>query len=419
MIIDLNTPSYFFPELALIILFFVIAISTILPGIHSWSRRYFISFYTVLALNGIIFMFDMMVYMHPEKTVFYDWIPLIEYLLLPIPIMIISFYIVHCFGENLKDSLISRTVIPIWLFYCVQHIIAHFTTFFYYSTPDGRFFIKSSVFILYIPIIAILLFVIFTLIKRRKELPRRYVYAFLFFFVPVTIAIIVHSICFSITAINIASIIGSFAMYILILTDQIEQYSLQQAAIANQEASIMILKMRPHFIYNTMTSIYYLCDQDPKKAQKVILDFTSYLRKNFNALVTNDTVPFSEEYEHVRAYLAVELAQFEDNLTVDYDIEHTQFKLPPLTLQPIVENAIKHCMDPDSEPLHILIKTSKTDTGSTIIVKDNGPGFDTKDVFNSNSALSNIKKRLRIMCHGTITIISNINEGTTVEVFIP
>ena len=212
--------------------------------------------------------------MHPEKTVFYDWIPLIEYLLLPIPIMIISFYIVHCFGENLKDSLISRTVIPIWLFYCVQHIIAHFTTFFYYSTPDGRFFIKSSVFILYIPIIAILLFVIFTLIKRRKELPRRYVYAFLFFFVPVTIAIIVHSICFSITAIFIAAIIGSLAMYILILTDQIEQYSLQQAAIANQEASIMILKMRPHFIYNTMTSIYYLCDQDPKKAQKVILDFT-------------------------------------------------------------------------------------------------------------------------------------------------
>ena len=130
MIIDLNTQSYFFPELALIILFFVIAISTIMPGIHSWSRRYFISFYTVLALNGIIFMFDMMVYMHPEKTVFYDWIPLIEYLLLPIPIMIISFYIVHCFGENLKDSLISRTVIPIWLFYCVQHIIAHFTTFF-------------------------------------------------------------------------------------------------------------------------------------------------------------------------------------------------------------------------------------------------------------------------------------------------
>ncbi len=205
----------------------------------------------------------------------------------------------------------------------------------------------------------------------------------------------------------------------LIITDQIEQSKHQQIAIANQDVNILILQMRPHFIYNTMTSIYYLCEQDPKKAQQIILDFTTYLRKNFNAIASQDTIPFTEELEHVRAYLAVELAQFEESLFIEYDIEYTDFSLPALTLEPLVENSIKHGMDPDSEPLCILIRTSKTNSGSVIMVKDNGPGFDPQNVLNSPNALTNIKKRLELMCKGDITISSQKGEGTVIKIFIP
>ena len=159
----------------------------------------------------------------------------------------------------------------------------------------------------------------------------------------------------------------------------------------------MVLQMRPHFIYNTMTSIYYLCSQNPTQAQKVILDFTNYLRKNF---------------------MAIEQAQFEENLFVEYDTPHQNFKIPPLTLQPIVENCVKHGLDPDSEPLHILIWTRETDAGSVILVKDDGVGFEVGDG-GENFALKNIQKRLEIFCGGTLEIYPREGGGTIVKILIP
>jgi LytS/YehU family sensor histidine kinase len=177
--------------------------------------------------------------------------------------------------------------------------------------------------------------------------------------------------------------------------------------------------MRPHFIYNTMTSIYYLCEQNPQKAQQVVLDFTNYLRKNFNAIAGTDTISFSEELDHTRAYLAVEIALFEDRLIVEYDTPFTQFRLPPLTLQPIVENAVKHGMDPDAaEPLTISVRTEKTDDGSRITVEDNGKGFDPSYNGESHTALDIISERLKQQCGGTMKIDSAPGK-TTVTIFIP
>ena len=146
-------------------------------------------------------------------------------------------------------------------------------------------------------------------------------------------------------------------MFAIIFYDQIEQHFRLQREIANQRASIMVLQMRPHFIYNAMMSIYYLCSQNPQKAQQVTLDFTTYLRKNFTAIASEDTISFSDELEHTHAYLAIEQVQFGDSLIVDYDTPYENFRLPPLTLQPIVENTVKHGMDPEYAPLRIAIRT--------------------------------------------------------------
>ena len=207
-------------------------------------------------------------------------------------------------------------------------------------------------------------------------------------------------------------------MFGIILFDQIEQYMRQQRKIAHQRASIMVLQMRPHFIYNAMMSIYYLCTKDPQKAQQVTLDFTTYLRKNFTAIASENAVPFADELEHTRAYLAVEQVQFEDSLSVHYDISHEEFRLPPLTLQPIVENAVKHGMDPEYAPLHITIRTRQTDAGSEIIVEDNGPGFVPADNQEPHIALANIRERLQLQ-GGTLTIHPREEGGTIVKVTIP
>jgi LytS/YehU family sensor histidine kinase len=167
-----------------------------------------------------------------------------------------------------------------------------------------------------------------------------------------------------------------------------------------------------------MMSIYYLCKQDPDKAQQVTLDFTTYLRKNFSAIASEKLIPFTEELEHTRAYLAVEQAQFEDILFVDYDTPHTDFYLPPLTLQPIVENAVKHGMDPDSEPLHIFIRTEKTESGSEITVENSGADFEPADDNEPHIALKNIQQRLEMMCRGKMTINPREGGGTIVRITI-
>ena len=149
------------------------------------------------------------------------------------------------------------------------------------------------------------------------------------------------------------------------------------------------------------------------------MDFITYLRKNFNAIVSENPVPFNDELEHARAYLSVESTRFDENLIVEYNIEHRNFLIPPLTLQPLVENAVRHGLDPDGGQLKIIIQTHQTINGSVIIVSDNGPGFDTANAFESAGALSNIKQRLEMMCKGTLKIDSTEDKGTTVTIFVP
>ena len=134
--------------------------------------------------------------------------------------------------------------------------------------------------------------------------------------------------------------------------------------------------------------------------------------------MSEEKILFSEELEHVRAYLAIEQVQFEENLMVEYEILQKNFKIPPLTLQPIVENSIKHGMDPENAPLLIKIFTRETEFGNEILVEDNGEGFDAEKILEKSLTLSNIKNRLKIMCDGELKIKSD-KSGTIVKIFVP
>ena len=257
-------------------------------------------------------------------------------------------------------------------------------------------------------------------ICRRNKLSRKYFVAFLIHLLPLQIALFIHNIIGeNLVLVTLGMSVSMLSLFVIILYDQIEQYFGQQREIANQKANIMVLQMRPHFIYNAMMSIYYLCAQNPQKAQQVTLDFTTYLRKNFTAIASEDKIPFSDELEHTRAYLAIEQVQFWDDLLVKYDILHKNFRLPPLTLQPIVENAVKHGMDPENAPLCISIRTRSTNFGNEIIIEDNGRGFDFNAAEKPNSALKNIRQRLEMMCGGKLTISSRKSGGMIVSVIIP
>lgn len=192
--------------------------------------------------------------------------------------------------------------------------------------------------------------------------------------------------------------------------------------ISDLDYKIKSLQMRPHFIYNILSNIYYLCELDPLKAQKVIDDFTVYLKKNFSAVSKQGLISFEEELQHTKAYLAVVKARYEDLILVKYDTPLLNFKLPPLTLEPLVENAVKHALDPDSDPLHIIIRTRLENNYNVIIVENTGIDYPTENDNKSKPSLKpdnephiglmNIKSRLAVSCSGSLTLSKRPDGGT-------
>ncbi|SDC48863.1 Histidine kinase-, DNA gyrase B-, and HSP90-like ATPase [Succiniclasticum ruminis] len=398
-----------------------LGVSVFMPGMNRWNRRFFTALFTVLLLLMGAFLVDLIVYEFRDMALAEQIDVYFQYLLVSLPMPMFTGYLLHLCGEDLRKSTLFRLVIGLWGIYFILLGIAQCTTFLYYVTPDNEFIRGSWHPLLVAPLAAIMLLNLAGVIRRRNRLPDKYYVAFLIHLLPMTVATLIHAVIYVPLLVVFGLGFSMLSMFGIILCDQIEQYMRQQREIAHQRASIMVLQMRPHFIFNTMMSIYYLCAQDSKKAQQVTLDFTSYLRKNFSAIASENTIPFSNELEHTRAYLAVEQVQFEDGLFVEYDTPHTRFRVPPLTLQPIVENAVKHGMDPDSAPLRICIRTRETDAGHEITVEDNGPGFAQTNMDESEPhiALANIQQRLEIMCGGKLTVMPREGGGTVVKITLP
>ena len=391
----------------------------VMPGIDRWSKRFFRSLFTLILLLNLIGFIDTITYSYPVSMWIMYLMIILESVLLSLALVMMTAYLLHCCGENVRSNRLFHAVLGLWTVFVVMLTIPLFTEVFYYFTPDGRYWRGAWYPVLLLPMIIAMLLTIAGMIRYRERLSHKAFMSFLITLLPITGVLVVDMFIEIYPLIDISIVISALSMYSLILSDQIEQDLHRQREIANQRTSIMVLQMRPHFIYNTMTSIYCLCGQDPQLARRVIMDFTTYLRKNFTAIASATPIPFSSELEHTRAYLAVEQAQYEDSLFVDYDIQHTMFRVPPLTLQPIVENAIKHGRDPYAGPFRISIKTRRTDSDSEIVIADNGRGFDPDDDSEPHTALKNIQQRLEVMCGGSLTITPNDGGGTVVTVIIP
>ena len=185
----------------------------------------------------------------------------------------------------------------------------------------------------------------------------------------------------------------------------------------------MVSQIRPHFIYNALTSIAMMCTIDPETAQEATVTFADYLRGNMDSLNQSKPVPFTTELEHLKKYLYIEKMRFDDLLNVKYDIQTVDFQLPLLSIQPLVENAVKHGVGMKEDGGTVTIATKETDTAYEVIIKDDGVGFDPdapkEDDGRSHVGMENTKKRLHDLCGARVEITSVIGEGTTAKVILP
>ena len=186
--------------------------------------------------------------------------------------------------------------------------------------------------------------------------------------------------------------------------------------------TLMISQIQPHFLYNALNTIKYLIKKDPKTAEGAVVKFSNYLRSNMDSLTQKEPIPFEKELYHVKNYVDIEQLRFGDRLKIEYDIQIVDFTIPPLTLQPIVENAIKHGVNQRPEGGTVTIKTDETKSYVIITVEDNGVGFDINEKKNdgrSHVGIQNIRKRLEEIMGAFIEIKSEVGTGTTVTIKIP
>ena len=187
---------------------------------------------------------------------------------------------------------------------------------------------------------------------------------------------------------------------------------------------LMLSQIKPHFLYNALNTIKYLIKKDPKTAEQVVVKFSKYLRANMDSLTQKTPLPVEKELEHVANYTDIEKHRFGDRLNVVYDIECNDFVILPLTIQPIVENAIKHGINQKHEGGTVTVKTYDDDGFFYVDISDDGVGYDVTKQPNekderSHVGINNIKVRLKEMLNATVDVESTVGVGTKVLIKIP
>lgn len=186
--------------------------------------------------------------------------------------------------------------------------------------------------------------------------------------------------------------------------------------------AIMRSQMQPHFIHNILNVIYYLCGKDPAAAQGAISKFSDHLRNNLEAISQTELITFREELDHIHTYLELEQIRFGEELSIVYDIEEDSFLLPVLSIQPLVENAVKHGVAKKRGGGVVTISSRQTENAYLITVSDTGAGFDVERYMDDGKVhvgLINIRQRLASRMNATVDIDSAPGRGTTVTVTIP
>ena len=220
-----------------------------------------------------------------------------------------------------------------------------------------------------------------------------------------------------------AFVLGALLFYTYLITqyesrmrtDLVEK----ELELSKSELTLLRRQIKPHFVFNSLHNIKSLIRKDPEKASKVLVDFSEYLRANLDSLSSETLISFEEELQNVEAYVSLALVDESKNIDVKYDIRERDFKLPPLTIEPLVENAIVHGLTGGGT---VTLFADSDDEGYVVKVYDDGVGFagSASDIKKDRTSvgIDNVRTRLDKLCGGTIDIDSS-PKGSTVTIRIP
>lgn len=192
--------------------------------------------------------------------------------------------------------------------------------------------------------------------------------------------------------------------------------------LAQSRISIMLSQIQPHFLYNSLVGIKQLCDSAPQKASDALEHFSYYLRGNLDSLSNSGLISFAKELEHIEDYLYLEKMRYEERIHIRWEINYRDFMLPPLTLQPIVENAVRHGLTQKENGGSLTIRSEQIKDQVVITVLDDGVGFHMDgpaEDGRTHIGIENVRNRLRELCSGALMVNSESGVGTEVKIILP
>ncbi|MFT8317736.1 MAG: ATP-binding protein [Sporolactobacillus sp.] len=195
----------------------------------------------------------------------------------------------------------------------------------------------------------------------------------------------------------------------------------------NMEVAFLQSQIKPHFLYNVLNSIIALSYEDVEKSREMTGQFAAYLRSSFDFQNTTTVSSFRKELSLVQSYLFIEQMRFRERVKVRYDIEEDlDFKMPPLLIQPLIENAVQHGIGKQKKGGLVTLTVRQEGNGYRIIVSDNGVGMSPEQVqtlLTSNGSrsvgLKNINRRLKHFYGTELQIQSTPGQGTIVSISLP
>lgn len=313
-------------------------------------------------------------------------------------------------------------------------IVSQFTHWYYYFDAQNFYHRNSAFFLsLLIPFLGMMLDLTL-MVQYRKNISRNILVSMISYLVLPIVAVVIQTFYYGISLINIAISISMLIMFIEAIMEQGRKMTEQERKLMQQDLELakqntelterriasMKSQIRTHFIFNVLGSISTYCKIDPAKADEALTRFARYLRRNMRYMEENGLIPFQEEMKQLQDYVALEQMRFQDLVEYGEDLEVTDFLIPPLTVQPLVENAIKHGLAEHGRKGMVCVFTRKETDAVVIEVMDNGAGFSMNELEKSDSlGIQNVRYRLEHMAGGTLKYESTLGEGTKAIIRIP
>lgn len=299
----------------------------------------------------------------------------------------------------------------------------------------GVFDLRQMLFITHLSLFAGILLILVCIVLhnlKTKEKNKRYSMMFILI-LGISVDLILYytgisssGLIFAITVILLFILFESVRL-ILGYIDQREKLGENEVKLAQNETKLaqaqfttMMSQIRSHFIFNILNAISGMCKYDPEKADRTIVHFARFLRSNIDIMQNDDLVHFHNALRHLEDYVALEQVRYGDNIQFVTDLQEDNFMLPPLVMQPIVENSIKHGLVSKPHGGTVTLRTRKDENNIYVIIEDDGIGYDSDMQISEKSiGLQNIRFRLAHMVKGDLKIESIVNVGTKATITIP